>query len=487
MKKQILILTLVTFTIQTEFMAKCETTPECIDKYNTSYSCFEGRCHHTRMLPFTSNKIFGVVLIIIVSALANAGGIGGGAIIIPIYTFIFNFTVGDSIPLSKATILSGALVNLILSYNNRLIGDKNKLAINYKLAGFIVPLILGGTMLGIMFTKLLPSVLIFSVLILYLFTSVYKIFKKARELDAKEDILQKEKDKKEKLDEIQELKDNKNVGKNIKIQELDGFKINKVEDTSVKSFDELIEPYKKNLILCVSIYFLILFVALIRGGEGFESLIGINSCSMISWVLFFATEIICFLGSYHVYKQEKEKSLKKANSNMVELKNARKENLLILEDKNKKNEEEEEEDGVTPTLLYKLFINTYVAGILAGTLGIGGGMVINPVLLKEKFSPEVSAAVSGFVVFFTSLSTTTQFIIAGAFDLEFAFFIFIFSGIGSFIGNVVFKRVLKYYNKPSILVWVLFLLLGLSACILPPVGAFKIAQQDNAFVFGTPC
>lgn len=483
MKKQLLLITLISLSYQTEFMAKCQETTECINKYNKSYSCIENRCHHTPMLPFTKEKIFGVLLIIIVSALANAGGIGGGAIIIPIYTFIFNFTVGDSIPLSKATILSGALVNLILSYNNRLIGDKNKLAINYKLAGFIVPLILGGTMLGILFTKFLPSVLIFSVLIIYLFSSVYKIFRKARELDAKEEMLKKEINKKKQLEELENFKNDEVIDKNIKIKELEGFKIKKIEDASLKSFDTLIKPYKKNLILCISIYLLILFVALIRGGEGFNSLIGINSCSMLSWILFFATQIVCFLGSYRVYKEEKEKRANQSFSNGIELqnKNDKKENLLILENK------DEEDDGVTPRLLYKLFINTYVAGILAGTLGIGGGMVINPVLLKEKFSPEVSAAVSGFVVFFTSLSTTTQFIIAGAFDLEFAFFIFIFSGIGSFIGNVVFKRILKHYNKPSILVWVLFILLGVSACILPPVGAFKIAQQDNAFVFGTPC
>ena len=34
-----------------------------------------------------------------------------------------------------------------------------------------------------------------------------------------------------------------------------------------------------------------------------------------------------------------------------------------------------------------LMIDSYVSGILAGTLGIGGGLVINPVLLKEGIAP----------------------------------------------------------------------------------------------------
>ena len=61
----------------------------------------------------------GLILIFLVSILTNAGGIGGGAILIPIYTFIFDFTIGASIPLSKATIFSGAVVNILLSFNNR--------------------------------------------------------------------------------------------------------------------------------------------------------------------------------------------------------------------------------------------------------------------------------------------------------------------------------------------------------------------------------
>jgi len=37
---------------------------------------------------------------------------------------------------------------------------------------------------------------------------------------------------------------------------------------------------------------------------------------------------------------------------------------------------------INSTLFKSLALNSYVAGILAGTLGIGGGLVINPVLLK---------------------------------------------------------------------------------------------------------
>jgi uncharacterized membrane protein YfcA len=68
-----------------------------------------------------------------------------------------------------------------------------------------------------------------------------------------------------------------------------------------------------------------------------------------------------------------------------------------------------------------LLILSYASGVGAGTLGIGGGMIINPVLLSMGFLTEVAAGVAGFSVLFTSSSTTSQFAIAGAIDIKQAF------------------------------------------------------------------
>jgi uncharacterized membrane protein YfcA len=86
------------------------------------------------------------------------------------------------------------------------------------------------------------------------------------------------------------------------------------------------------------------------------------------------------------------------------------------------------EDGKGPqerqrkkTQMVWLLILSYASGVGAGTLGIGGGMIINPVLLSMGFLTEVAAAVAGFSVLFTSSSTTSQFAIAGAIDIKQAF------------------------------------------------------------------
>merc|ERR1712196_7287 len=115
----------------------------------------------------------------------------------------------------------------------------------------------------------------------------------------------------------------------------------------------------------------------------------------------------------------------------------------------------------------KLLVKSYFTGIAAGSLGIGGGMILGPFMLAMGMDPTISTALSGFTVLFTSSSTTSQFIIAGAIHLEHAWVLMVFSLIGSFIGNMILKRLIKYYNRPSLVIWVIFGILCLACAVLP--------------------
>lgn len=61
------------------------------------------------------------------------------------------------------------------------------------------------------------------------------------------------------------------------------------------------------------------------------------------------------------------------------------------------------------------------------------------------------------------------------------------SGIGALIGNMVLKKVLRKYNKPSLLIWILASLLIASGIVLPIIGSIKISQQKSVLSFGSPC
>jgi uncharacterized membrane protein YfcA len=53
----------------------------------------------------------------------------------------------------------------------------------------------------------------------------------------------------------------------------------------------------------------------------------------------------------------------------------------------------------------------FISGLMAGLLGIGGGLILGPLLLELGLHPLVSTATSNFLVLFTSSSTSIQFIL----------------------------------------------------------------------------
>jgi len=145
--------------------------------------------NHCIRKPFEFNtwqEWVGLFTIIVISTLANAGGLGAGAVIIPVYIFIYDFAPTDSIPLSKITIFAGAIASVMLSACQKRADDKNKLLISYEMAATIVPLLLIGTMIGVLLSKILPPVAITGCLCLYLIYSTYKMFTKAKETTKKE-------------------------------------------------------------------------------------------------------------------------------------------------------------------------------------------------------------------------------------------------------------------------------------------------------------
>lgn len=64
----------------------------------------------------TPGEWAGCFTLMIVIALANAGGIGGGGLLIPIFIVLFQFNAIQSVPLSNFSILTAAIVRLAINF-----------------------------------------------------------------------------------------------------------------------------------------------------------------------------------------------------------------------------------------------------------------------------------------------------------------------------------------------------------------------------------
>ena len=160
----------------------CKVESDCIEN---NYCSKDGYCIHKELFPIKEIEIIGLVIIFLTSALSNAGGVGGGGLVIPILLLMFKFYTHEAIPISKLTIFTGALTSFIISFGQLHPGRK-AISVDYNIPYLIVPMLLFGTMVGISLNKVMPPWIILISLTLLLFLNTYKTLTKAKSLRKKE-------------------------------------------------------------------------------------------------------------------------------------------------------------------------------------------------------------------------------------------------------------------------------------------------------------
>jgi len=82
-------------------------------------SCESGLCVHKDLFPLTEWDIIGTVVLFFVAALANASGIGGGALNVLLLISTFMFQAHFAVALSQAINLGGSFMTMCLKCNKR--------------------------------------------------------------------------------------------------------------------------------------------------------------------------------------------------------------------------------------------------------------------------------------------------------------------------------------------------------------------------------
>ncbi|MFX1284785.1 MAG: sulfite exporter TauE/SafE family protein [Promethearchaeota archaeon] len=88
---------------------------------------------------------------------------------------------------------------------------------------------------------------------------------------------------------------------------------------------------------------------------------------------------------------------------------------------------------------------SFSAGMISSIVGIGGGLIKVPMLSELGLSPRIACGTGSFMVLFTALSTTTQFIMFNQLELITAICVFALGFIGSVLGTVLSQYNLRPY------------------------------------------
>ena len=208
------------------------------------------------------------------------------------------------------------------------------------------------------------------------------------------------------------------------------------------------------IILCFGA---VIAVSLFRGGLGFDSVIGIENCGVSSWIIFVIGQILCLVCTAISFRKHGDRILGKKFQT---------ENLQKLK---------------------SLVRWSYFGGIASGFLGIGSGLILIPVMIQLGFLPEVATSISAFSILITSAASTAQFVVQGALTVRDSAVFVVLSAVGSLIGGKLIVYLIRKFNRPSILVWIIFSMTAVSALILPVLGGWRLSQTSGSFNFEGPC
>lgn len=111
--------------------------------------------------------VVSTVLVLVLGSLAAGAGIGGGGLFVPIYMVLLGAGPKGAVPLSKATILGGAIGNFV-SISRQRHPKADRPMIDYEASTFMQSGELLGVVFGVLLNNLLPAVVIVVFLVLIL-------------------------------------------------------------------------------------------------------------------------------------------------------------------------------------------------------------------------------------------------------------------------------------------------------------------------------
>ena len=112
----------------------------------------------------------------------------------------------------------------------------------------------------------------------------------------------------------------------------------------------------------------------------------------------------------------------------------------------------------------------FIAGVCSGLLSIGGGIVMSPILFRLGARAEVIVPTSSVLYVLTSSMAVILFIIEGKVPLGYSIFVGISSLIGSVFGIFLIQILVKRFQRASLMVIAMTILLALCTIFVPLYG-----------------
>ncbi|GMI77547.1 hypothetical protein like AT1G61740 [Hibiscus trionum] len=391
-------------------------------------------------LKLSTPTVLAAVCCFLAAIVSSAGGIGGGGLFIPVLTILAGLDLKTASSFSAFMVTGGSIANVM--YNLR---TTSEALIDYDIALLSEPCMLLGVSVGVVCNHVFPEWLITLLFAVFLVWSTFKTCRNGVGYWKMESDKHKESEKLENgvikngtCADINDLEEPL-VGVKGKGKENSGF------------------PWKKLMVL-VLVWFSFFIVYLLRGNRYGQGIIPMKPCGVGYWALsLFQIPLAIGFTAWILCRKEP----------------------ISCQGPNKQ--------GVNK-LIFPLM--ALMAGGLGGVFGIGGGMLISPLLLQVGVSPEVTAATCSFMVFFSSIMSAFQYLLLGMEQTGTALVFSVICFIASLLGLLVVQKVVKEFGRASIIVFSVGIVMAVSTVLMTSFGVLDIWEDyisGSYMGFKLPC
>lgn len=453
-------------------------THECID-----------RVVFTTHLPF---DIVSAVIWFIGAGLAMSAGVGGGGIFVPLGVILLRFPSKNSTGLSQASIFGASLAGLIL--NGRARHPKaNRPLIDFDMALFLSPMEMAGALLGVIVQKILPTWAVIILMATILGYTAYGTYGKGFKTLKKERAAARE--AAEKAAQAAAAAEGKDPTEAATTAEGKAATIAQgTEPTSpgVLSTQSTMTPGSKhshaakvawermappddaatveewlrkdaappytNLILLFIMWITLIALLLLKGGKGASG--AVEYCSLGYWAVTALSFVWLFGFSLFTGQRAVSNSIQKAEVGYPFV----------------------EGDVIWSWPKFRFYCcATFAAGVVAGLIGIGGGMVLGPLMLQLGILPQVSSATTATMIALTSSAAAMLFVTSGLVPPSYAAFYFFVAFFGALVGKSYIDKLVQRCQLTSIIILILATIIAFASSMMTVNGI--IIYSDRGWDF----
>jgi uncharacterized membrane protein YfcA len=390
-------------------------------------------------------SIAGCFVLYLSGTLSSAAGVGGGALNVPILYNIFGFSYHQSVVLSLCTLLGNYISQFALNIDKRHPSKQSKPLIYWDAVLILLPSELGGSNLGVILSEIIPDTL------LYVLAMIVLIIAAGLTLSKGINYYEKEMVKEEAIEDADSqpllgesdaklLKDAHSRPKGHR--ESFAFVLSSIIPEYMKckcKHDPLID----NPLIPLNIPWVV--ISVVMGVWVFYAICYLimnefDTCSAVYYIflgIIYAL-LLCEIiwGLYYLTQ------VQKADPDSVA-----------------------EGDIMWGASAWYLPFLSFGIGILTSLLGIGGGELMGPLMLRLQILPMVSTGTTSIMSLLNTSSGVLHYLILGDVDWDFAPWVFVLGLAAGFSGRTTALLIANYYRRPSVMVFALFAVLVVCFCV----------------------